>query len=109
MKKWSLFLGVVLLLFLALPAYANIIDSTYGAGAGSFELGTFVNNRFDFMPLAPGATTITGWTVGGPGDGRGLANDPNLRGGYRYPRGGFATTNKWFHRHNHSNCCRLCL
>lgn len=52
---------------------ANIIDTTYGVGAGSFELGTFVNHACsfceDFMRLAPGATTITGWTVGGPGDG----------------------------------------
>lgn len=48
---------------------ANIIDSTYGAGAGSFELGNFVNNGINFMSLAPSATAITGWTVGGPGGG----------------------------------------
>ena len=68
-EKMVIVLGVVLLLFLALPAYTNIVDSTYGAGAGSFELGNFVNNGFDYMHLAPGDTTITGWTVGGPGDG----------------------------------------
>ena len=50
-------------------ANANIIDTTHGAGAGSFELGAFVNNGNGFMPIAPGGTTITGWTVGGPGDG----------------------------------------
>lgn len=50
-------------------ASTNIIDATYGVGAGSFELGNFVNNGIDFMSLAPGATTITGWTVGGPGGG----------------------------------------
>ena len=62
---------------LMLPtANANIIDSTYGAGAGSFELGNFVNGGgtppqgFDYMGVAPGdSTTMTGWTVGGPGDG----------------------------------------
>jgi hypothetical protein len=51
----------------------NLIDADYGAGAGSFELGVFVNHSCgicnDFMPLAPGSTTMTGWTVGGPGDG----------------------------------------
>ncbi len=48
----------------------NIIDDTYGVGAGSFELGNFVNNGLDFMSLFPGNnTTITGWTVGGPGNG----------------------------------------
>src|SRR5437899_2235293 len=52
----------------------NLIDLTYGVGAGSFELGPFVNGGgggggVDFMALAPGSTTITGWTVGGPGDG----------------------------------------
>jgi hypothetical protein len=79
MKKWSLFLGVVLLLFLVLPTYANIIDSTYGAGAGSFELGTFVNNSdiYNFMNLPKGSTTITGWTVGGPGDGVDWLTTPN--------------------------------
>ena len=57
-------------------ANANIIDSTYGAGAGSFELGNFVNGGGtlprgpDYMGVVPGdSTTITGWTVGGPGDG----------------------------------------
>jgi hypothetical protein len=79
MKKWSLLLGVLMLLFLALPAYANIIDSTYGAGAGSFELGTFVNNSdiYNFMYLPKGSKTITGWTVGGPGDGVDWLMTPN--------------------------------
>lgn len=43
----------------------NLIDATYGAGAGSFELGNFVNNGKDYKSLAPGDKTITGWTVGG--------------------------------------------
>ena len=48
----------------------NIIDQTYGIGAGSFELGVYVPSiEGDFMRLAPGSTTMTGWTVGGPGDG----------------------------------------
>ncbi|MGA1839025.1 MAG: hypothetical protein ACMUIU_00220 [bacterium] len=52
----------------------NIIDATYGIGAGSFELGVFVNGGGitfargpGYMGVAPGdSTTITGWTVGGP-------------------------------------------
>ena len=55
----------------------NLIDATYGLGAGSFELGSFVNGGGivnggggGYMGVAPGdSTTITGWTVGGPGDG----------------------------------------
>ena len=56
-------------------AEANIIDATYGAGAGSFELGNFVDGGGpgggpNYMAVAPGdSSTITGWTVGGPGDG----------------------------------------
>lgn len=47
---------------------ANLIDSTYGIGAGSFELGNFVNNGLGFMAVVPGNnTTITGWRVGGSG------------------------------------------
>lgn len=48
----------------------NIIDTTYGVGAGSFELGNYSANTpsnlggFDpFMRLGGGSTTITGWTV----------------------------------------------
>jgi Protein of unknown function (DUF642)/PEP-CTERM motif len=55
---------------LMLPtANANIIDSTYGVGAGSFELGGFVDAGSGYMWVKPGETTITGWTVYGPGDG----------------------------------------
>ncbi len=58
---------------LPLTANANLIDDTHGAGAGSFELGTFVNGGGilpfpgpDYMGVATGdGTTITGWTVGG--------------------------------------------
>jgi hypothetical protein len=57
-------------------AEADIIDSTYGVGAGSFELGNFINGGgnpnaagLGYMGLLPGDRTITGWTVGGPGNG----------------------------------------
>jgi hypothetical protein len=72
---WITLCGI---LFLISPiTNANIIDDTHGVGAGSFELGIFVNGsgstpffvNAGYMGLAPGATTITGWTVGGPGDG----------------------------------------
>ncbi len=46
---------------------ASIIDETFGVGAGSFELGSFVATQTDLMRLSSGATTITGWTVGGVG------------------------------------------
>ena len=54
----------------------NLIDATYGNGAGSFELGNFINGGADgassggggYMGLAAGSTVITGWTVG-PGNG----------------------------------------
>ncbi len=51
-------------------ANANIINDTYGAGAGSFELGNFVQNAgADAMWINVGGTSISGWTAGGPGDG----------------------------------------
>ncbi|MEQ1601032.1 MAG: DUF642 domain-containing protein [Methylophilaceae bacterium] len=66
-------------------AQANIIDDTYGAGAGGFELGNFVSGGGltdawgqDYMGLAPGDTTITGWTVGGPGNGVDWLSTPNF-------------------------------
>ena len=48
----------------------NVIDATYGAGVGSFELGNFVPRgagNLDFQSLSGGSTTMTGWTVGGVG------------------------------------------
>jgi hypothetical protein len=65
MKIFSLFL------FTATSASAavNIIDSTYGVGAGSFELGAYSQNSgntANYMRLTNSSTTITGWTVGGP-------------------------------------------
>jgi len=63
------FLPTACSLIVPIANAANIIDSTYGAGAGSFELGTYSEGPGGFMPLPPGASTITGWTVGGPGDG----------------------------------------
>jgi hypothetical protein len=50
-------------------AAVNIIDQTYGVGAGSFELGAYSQNSGNadnYMRLTNGSTTITGWTVGGP-------------------------------------------
>ena len=71
MKKRCLVgLATVVLIAICIgSAKANMIDDTYGVGAGSFELGVFVGNQWSFMPLAQGNTTITGWTVGGPGGG----------------------------------------
>jgi len=69
-------LGAIALFHYSL-SNANLIDLTYGEGAGSFELGTFINGGGipsgagpGYMGVAPGdSATITGWTVGGPGDG----------------------------------------
>jgi len=69
--------GTARLPFIITPSIPNIIDATYGMGAGSFELGNFINgggipygNGTGYMGVAPGdSTTITGWTVDGPGDG----------------------------------------
>lgn len=40
----------------------NIIDATYGTGAGSFELPGFTNAD-GYITLPAGSTAITGWTV----------------------------------------------
>ena len=40
-----------------LPAYSNLLQN------GSFESGNFVPDADDTMPLAVGATDMTGWTV----------------------------------------------
>jgi len=72
----SLCAGLVLSLTVPFTTNANIIDTTYGAGAGSFELGTHSGGAFD--SLAPGSTTITGWTVGGPGDGIDWLSEPSF-------------------------------
>jgi hypothetical protein len=51
-------------------AATNLIDQTYGAGAGSFELGVYVPRGAglsNFQSLLAGATTLTGWQVGGLG------------------------------------------
>lgn len=63
------------------PDTTNIIDATYGIGAGSFELGNFVNNGHDYMSLSPDSTVIIGWTVGGPGDGVDWCAPPTYRPG----------------------------
>ena len=49
---------------------ANLIDTTYGIGAGSFELGVFTPRGAgsdNFQSLSGSATTMIGWTVGGVG------------------------------------------
>jgi hypothetical protein len=52
-------------------AASNLIDATYGAGVGSFEIGLFTpiapTGNFNFQSLQSGSTTITGWQVGGVG------------------------------------------
>jgi hypothetical protein len=47
----------------------NIIDDTYGIGAGGFELGAYERTANDGMLLGHGSSIITGWTVGNIGDG----------------------------------------
>jgi hypothetical protein len=43
----------------------NLIDATYGAGAGSFELGSYAGDaEKGFMRLPSGATNIVGWVLG---------------------------------------------
>lgn len=43
----------------------NLIDATHGAGAGSFELGTYEGDaEKGFMRLPSGATHIVGWVLG---------------------------------------------
>lgn len=83
--------GLLLSALLLLPCSdadaGNIIDLTYGAGAGSFELGNFVDGGGipnasgpGYMGVAPGdGTTITNWTVGGPGDGVDWLISPRFR------------------------------
>jgi hypothetical protein len=70
-KLLKLFILFVLLICTLGIANANIIDDNYGAKAGSFELGNFVQDSSGnpFMYIKPGQATITGWTAGGPGDG----------------------------------------
>lgn len=64
-----------------LPVHAavNLIDATYGVGAGSFEIGTFnPPTGPDYRRLAAGAPNIVGWSVGGP-SGVDWLNQPNHR------------------------------
>jgi hypothetical protein len=67
----GLILASLAVLSAAGPAAAsNLIDATYGAGVGSFELGSFAprgDGSSNFQSLLGGATTITGWLVGGVG------------------------------------------
>jgi len=63
----ALAVGILAPLQFASASSTNIIDATYGVGAGSFENGAFVDPGYHYMVLPVGSTTITGWTVGGPG------------------------------------------
>jgi hypothetical protein len=68
-----------LLTAISSSAAVNIIDSTYGVGAGSFELGAYSTNSgngFNYMRLATTSATISGWTVGGV-DGVDWMTSPN--------------------------------
>lgn len=51
------FILVAAVLAIGLPAYGNLLIN------GSFESGNFVPVTDDTMPLAVGATDITGWTI----------------------------------------------
>lgn len=77
MKNKTIYLitGVLFAVF-STASYANIIDDTHGIGAGSFELGNYAGGSF--VHITPGSTTITGWTVGGPGDGIDWLITPNF-------------------------------
>lgn len=60
LKSLSIIAGPLLCAF---PAQgANIIDSIYGTGAGSFEIPN--PNLPTYVDLPTGSTDITGWTVG---------------------------------------------
>ncbi len=65
--KFQLISVLCCFMFMVEVANANIIDDTYGVGAGSFEIGTFVDPGYHYMVLPVGLTAISGWTVGGLG------------------------------------------
>ena len=71
-------LGILTLFMMPSANAVNIIDNTWGAGAGGFELGSF-NSLTNMMVLGTGGATITGWTVGGPGDGVDWLASPNWK------------------------------
>jgi hypothetical protein len=67
MKKHVVVLSVMFAASTSIPlAQAqNLIDATYGAGAGSFELGTYAGDpEKGFMRLPSAATDIVGWVLG---------------------------------------------
>ena len=70
MMKPILF-ALPLLVVLSDPAAAsNLIDDTYGAGVGSFEIGNFLPRgagNLNFQSLGAGAGALTGWSIGGVG------------------------------------------
>ncbi|MEO5713742.1 MAG: choice-of-anchor C family protein [Luteolibacter sp.] len=61
MKPAKLLLITSVMLAAPSARAANIIDSIYGVGAGSFELPGFTGPTF--ATYASGSTAITGWTV----------------------------------------------
>ena len=75
-------------------ARANLIDLTYGAGVGSFEVGNYIDGGGIF-PSGPGwmgvasgdNSTITGWTVSGPGNGVDWTAEPRGKVADFAPRG----------------------
>ena len=84
-------------------AKANIIDSTYGAGAGSFELGAFVDNGIRLYGTRARDTTITGWTVGGPGNGVDWLIEPAFGATVWSARCRFDQYLQWFCQHGDSD------
>lgn len=61
MKSTKLFIFLSLIMASPTVRSANIIDSIYGVGAGSFELPGFSGPTF--ATYNAGSTAITGWTV----------------------------------------------
>jgi hypothetical protein len=58
----------------------NLIDATYGAGAGSFELGVYEGDpEKGFMRLPSAATNIVGWVLGNAGGGVDWLSQPQCK------------------------------
>lgn len=68
MKKHVVVLSALFASSVVMPTIGsaqNLIDATYGTGAGSFELGYYAGDlEKGFMRLPTGATNIVGWTLG---------------------------------------------
>lgn len=82
MKKAIVALSIVCGLFTQPPPTQaqNLIDATYGAGAGSFELGVYAGDpETGFMRLPSEATTIVGWVLGNAGGGVDWLSQPQCK------------------------------